>query len=32
MTAEPAAWIWSPNTLKRIADMEFALDINGFEL
>jgi len=30
MTAGPPAWIWSPNTLKRIADMEFALGINRF--
>ena len=32
MTAGPPAWIWSPNTLKRIADMEFALGINRFEI
>ena len=32
MTAGPPAWIWSPTTLKRIADMEFDLGINRFEI
>ncbi len=32
MTAGPPAWIWSPNTLKRIADMELVLGINRFEI
>ncbi len=32
MTAGPPGWVWSPNSLKRIADMEFALGINRFEI
>jgi hypothetical protein len=32
MTAGPPPWIWSPNTLKRIADMELVLGINRFEI
>ena len=32
MTAGPPAWTWSPNSLKRIADMELALGVNRFEI
>ena len=30
MTSNGPAWGWSPNSLKRIADLEFALGVNRF--
>ncbi|HEV2326860.1 MAG TPA: glycosyl hydrolase [Terracidiphilus sp.] len=32
MTSRGPAWAWSPNSLKRIADLEFALGVNRFEI
>ncbi|MGH9589807.1 MAG: glycosyl hydrolase, partial [Terracidiphilus sp.] len=32
MTSRGPAWGWSPNSLKRIADLEFALGVNRFEI
>ena len=32
MTSRGPAWSWSPNSLKRIADLEFALGVNRFEI
>jgi (4-O-methyl)-D-glucuronate---lignin esterase len=32
MTSRGPAWFWSPNTLKKIADLEFALGVNRFEI
>lgn len=32
MTAGPPPWTWSPNLLKRVADLEFALGVNRFEI
>jgi hypothetical protein len=32
MTSRGPAWSWSPNSLKHIADLEFALGVNRFEI
>jgi hypothetical protein len=32
MTSRGPAWAWSPDSLKRIADLEFALGVNRFEI
>ena len=32
MTSRGPAWSWSPKTLKRIADLEFDLGVNRFEI
>jgi len=32
MTSRGPAWGWSPGTLKRVADLEFALGVNRFEI
>ncbi|MDE3148381.1 MAG: glycoside hydrolase [Acidobacteriota bacterium] len=32
MTSRGPAWSWSPNTLKKVADLEFALGVNRFEI
>jgi hypothetical protein len=32
MTSRGPAWGWSPNSLKHIADLEFALGVNRFEI
>lgn len=32
MTSRGPAWGWSPDSLKRIADLEFALGVNRFEI
>jgi hypothetical protein len=32
MTSRGPAWAWSPNKLKSIADLEFALGVNRFEI
>jgi hypothetical protein len=32
MTSRGPAWGWSPNSLKKVADLEFALGVNRFEI
>ncbi|MGH9599499.1 MAG: glycosyl hydrolase [Terracidiphilus sp.] len=32
MTSRGPAWSWSPKTLKKITDLEFALGVNRFEI
>ncbi|MGH9604979.1 MAG: glycosyl hydrolase [Terracidiphilus sp.] len=32
MTSRGPAWSWSPKTLKKVADLEFALGVNRFEI
>jgi hypothetical protein len=32
MTSRGPAWSWSPNALKKVADLEFALGVNRFEI
>ena len=32
MTSRGPAWGWSPNSVKKVADLEFALGVNRFEI
>ena len=32
MTSRGPAWGWSPNSLKKVADLEFALGVNRFQI
>ncbi len=32
LTTGPPAWVWAPDNLKRIADLEFSLGVNRFML
>jgi len=32
MTSNGPAWSFSPNKLKKVADLEFALGVNRFEI
>jgi len=32
MTSRGPAWSWSPNNVKKVADLEFALGVNRFEI